>query len=498
MRHRASIKALRNLLFAGLGALALGSCGSERDRPVQVLAIGPVGSTYAEGAQLPLAAKLLRSATAEGLVGFDEQGRVVPALADRWIVTDDGLSYIFRLRDGTWSDGSEITAESARAALDRAIAAQRNTALGLDLAPVVEIRTMAGRVIELRLARQMPDLLQLLAQAELGLRRGNRGAGPMKLLEATRKEGIAVLLPIAPEDRGIALDENWQRRVRRLRLGAVPASVAIDMFNRGDADVVLGGRLEDYPRLDAAGVSRGAIRFDPVVGLFGLAVLHGDGFLARPENREALAMALDREALAGAFNLSGWIATNRVVNPGLVGDDGTIAERWIGRSMDERRALAASRVVAWREVGKEAPKLRIAMPAGPGADMLFGRIAADFQAIGLEARRVAFGADADLRLVDSAASYARAPWFLNQLSCASARALCSSAADRFAERARSEPDPVERANLLSMAEAELTKTNSYLPLGAPIRWSLVAGDVTGIAPNVWNVHPLMPMALRPK
>jgi peptide/nickel transport system substrate-binding protein/oligopeptide transport system substrate-binding protein len=142
--------------------------------------------------------------------------------------------------------------------------------------------------------------------------------------------------------------------------------------------------------------------------------------------------------------------------------------------------------------------LRIALPTGPGADLLFERIAADLSAIGLEVRRVGMGAQADLRLVDSAASYARAPWFLNQLSCANAAALCSSSADRFVALAREEPDPEARAGLISQAEAELTRTNSYLPFGAPIRWSLVAGDVNGIASNVWSAHPLMPMAMRPK
>lgn len=486
-------------LAAKLLALALlAGCNGDHDRPIEVLVIGDKTTTYAAGPRLPLAARLLRSATAEGLVAFDDRGRVVPALADRWIVTDQGLSFVFRLRDGTWADGTAITAETARAALAEAIKAQRGTALGLDLAPVAEVRTMAGRVIEIRLAQQMPDLLQLLAQPELGLLRGGRGAGPMKLIEATRAEGIAVLRPIAPEDRGAAQDESWSSRVRQVQLGALPPSLAIAMFNRGDADIVLGGGIEDFPRLDAESVSRGAIRLDPVAGLFGLAVVSADGFLALPENREALAMALDREGFANALNLGGWTATTRLVNPGLAGDDGTIAERWIGRSLDERRALAASRVAAWRAAKGEPAPLRIALPAGPGADLLFGRIAADFKAIGLDSRRVGETVKADLRLIDSVARVARAPWFLNQLSCAAARGLCSSAADRHAARARSEPDPALRAELLSDAEAELTKANSFLPLGVPIRWSLVGGSATGIAINRWNIHPLMPMAIRPK
>ncbi|MFN5779833.1 MAG: hypothetical protein ACK44O_10240, partial [Novosphingobium sp.] len=72
-------------------AVTLASCDNASDRAVEVAVIGESASPFAGGARLPLAAQLVRSATAEGLVGFDERGRVIPALADRWIVTDDGL-----------------------------------------------------------------------------------------------------------------------------------------------------------------------------------------------------------------------------------------------------------------------------------------------------------------------------------------------------------------------------------------------------------------------
>lgn len=486
------------ILTAAALAAVLAGCGANGDRPVEALVIGDKSTTFSEAATMPPAARWLRAATAEGLVSFDEQGRVVPALADRWIVYDDGLSFIFRLRDSKWPDGSGLTAESARGALLQAIAAQRGTALGLDLAPISEVRTMAGRVIEIRLSQQTPDLLQLLAQPELGLRRAGRGAGPMKPLEVTRKEGIAMLRPIAPEDRGLPQDENWSQRVRRLQLGALPATLAIDMFNRGDADLVLGGQIEDFPRLDAKGVSRGAIRLDPVGGLFGFAVIKAEGFLALPENRETLAMAIDREALAQTFNISGWTATTRVVNPGLADDDGTIAERWLGQRVENRRTQAAARVAQFTARNGPIQPLRIALPAGPGSDLLFSRVRADLKAIGLEARQVRENAPADLRLIDRVASYGRAPWFLNQLNCTVARTVCSPAADRFAALARAELDPEKRAGMLSQAEAELTKANAFIPLGVPIRWSLVGGSVTGFAPNRWNAHPLMPMALHPR
>lgn len=475
--------------------LALGGCFGDDDRAVQVAVIGPSAAAFAPGPRLPAAAQLFRAATVEGLVGFDEQGRVAPALADRWIVTDDGLSFIFRLRDGTWADGTAITGESARDALLRAFAIQRGTPLGQDLAVVAEVRAMAGRVIEIRLTRQQPELLQILAQPELGMAKGGRGAGPMKL---RREKDAALLRPIPPVDRGLPQDERWADRARRLNLVSLPGKVAIERFQSGDIDVLLGGTLADFPRLDAMGVSRGAIRLDPVSGLFGMVAVRTDGFLGKAENREALAMAIDRPALAGAINLAGWVVTTRVVNPGLPGDNGTIGERWSARSIEDRRALAASRVAQWKAATGAVPALRIALPVGPGGDALFAQIEADYKAIGLTVRRVPLDTDSDLRLIDDAASYAAAPWFFNRLSCTSQPAACSPAADRIAAEALKEPDPAKRNELYSQAEAQLTMANGYIPLGVPVRWSLVGGSVTGFAPNPLAVHPLMSLTMLPR
>lgn len=438
---------------------------------------------------------MLRSATVEGLVGFDQQGRVVPALADRWIVTDNGRSYIFRLRDGTWLDGTPITADAARTGLQQALTRLRGTALGLDLDGIDEIRTMAGRVIELRLSEPVPDLLQLLAQPELGLIWRGRGNGPMRL---TRKGRIAELTAIPPADRGLPSEEDWKERARSLELSALPSATAVERFGTGAVDAVFGGRLEDLPRIDAAGISRGALRVDPVTGLFGLAVVHGDGFLALPENREAIALTIDRERIAATFALDGWIATSRIVAPGLEGDSGAVSERWANDPLEIRRSRAGGRVAAWQGRGNPAPMLRIAMPTGPGADLLYARLSEDFAAAGIGSRRVGLAAPADLRLVDMVARYPRPDWFLNQLSCANARGLCDSTADILASRARVAAEPAKRLDLLAEAEARLTRTNSYIPIGTPVRWSLVGGRLTGFAPNRWNVHPLLALAMTPK
>src|SRR4028119_849835 len=53
----------------------------------------------------------LMQATAQGLVRFDAAGEIEPALAQRWIVSDDGLRYTFRLARAEWPGGGRITAQ---------------------------------------------------------------------------------------------------------------------------------------------------------------------------------------------------------------------------------------------------------------------------------------------------------------------------------------------------------------------------------------------------
>jgi oligopeptide transport system substrate-binding protein len=47
----------------------------------------------------------------EGLITYDKDNNIIPALAESWTISDDGTVYTFRLRQGLkWSDGSPLTA----------------------------------------------------------------------------------------------------------------------------------------------------------------------------------------------------------------------------------------------------------------------------------------------------------------------------------------------------------------------------------------------------
>jgi len=114
----------------------------------------------------------------EGLVELDEAMGVVPALARRWDVTDDGRRYTFHLRVGTrWSDGSPLTASDFEYAWKRnlglgpgtparllltGIAGARKYAEG-DAASAIGVQALDDRTLDVRLEQPAGFFPLLLA-----------------------------------------------------------------------------------------------------------------------------------------------------------------------------------------------------------------------------------------------------------------------------------------------------------------------------------------------
>jgi peptide/nickel transport system substrate-binding protein len=64
---------------------------------------------------------VLYSNVFEGLTRFMGDGSIVAGLAESWEISDDGLTYTFKLRDGvTFHDGTTMDAEDVKFSLDRA------------------------------------------------------------------------------------------------------------------------------------------------------------------------------------------------------------------------------------------------------------------------------------------------------------------------------------------------------------------------------------------
>ena len=474
--------------------VALTSCGpSSEDGPIEVAIIGEPGSQFDQGVRLSPASQHVRAATVEGLVALDPAGQIVPAIAERWIVADDGLSYIFRLRASDWPDGEPIAAADIRRLLTDTIAQLEGTSLGLDLAKITEIRAMTGRVVELRLSSPMPEFLRLLAQPELGFVKDGSGLGPM-VMSQDEELSLARLSALPPNARGLPAREDWEESARPIAVRTMPVQESVEAFSDGEVDLVLNGRLSGFPLAELGPLSRGTVQVDPALGVFGLVFRNDEGLLADPARREALSMALDRAGLIEPFGLGGWQLTSWIVPPSLLETADLATDRWDGQSIEQRRAIATRRIAQWQPEDGGRREVRVALPAGPGSDLLFEQLAEDWSAIGVTAVRVDVEAGADLEMRDRLARYSSPRWFLNQFNCELEIGLCSSEADEIVAQSLAILDPVAKREALADAHAALVEEEVFIPLGAPVRWSLVRGAIGAYVPNQWGLHPLFPLS----
>src|SRR3954471_22324712 len=173
MRHFVAL-----MMLAGL-AFAPSACRKQPQGVPKVVVIGaPPG--IRDPALGPLSApdQVLLASVAQGLVSFDGSGNIVSGLAERWTVSADGLSYIFRLASANWPDGRKITAEQVARLLKHQLANRSKNSFKDNLGAVQDIVAMTDRVIEINLIAPRTDLLSYLAQPEMAVLRNGLGSGP--------------------------------------------------------------------------------------------------------------------------------------------------------------------------------------------------------------------------------------------------------------------------------------------------------------------------------
>jgi peptide/nickel transport system substrate-binding protein len=124
----------------------------------------------------------------------------------------------------------------------------------------------------------------------------------------------------------------------------------------------------------------------------------------------------------------------------------------------------------------------VLIPEGSGYRLVFAHLRRDWRAIGVDAEAVQSETQADLKLVDAVAPATIATWYLRRFTCDASK-LCSPEADALLAAARVTQNPAERQTLLADAERILTGITPFIPLAAPVRWSLVSPRLTGFQPN---------------
>jgi len=468
------------LALAAAAACAVGACGKQDKGALHVVSIGgPPQLVEPSTGPLSPGQALLIANSAQGLVRLDARGQIEPGLAERWNVSDDGLSYVFRLASTQWPNGRKVTAEQIARMIRRMLAPGSKNELKDSLGAIDEIVAMTDRVLEIRLSTPRPELLQLLAQPAMGLVYKGQGTGPFSV---ERRDGQLRL------SRTVSTPDEEETAEERLELSGATAEQAVAQFVAGTADLVLGGTFVDLPTARAASVADTALQFDPASGLFGLVPTRTQGPLASPEVRQLLSQAIDRAALTTALKVPGLLPRATVLEAGLSNVADPAPPAWTQVAIADRRPQIAAE--AERRLDGERPIIRLRLPAGPGSQALLDRLKQDWGAIGFDVQRATSAAGADFTLIDQVAPSTSAAWFLRRFRCGTAR-VCDEQVDEMLDKARATPIAAERSALLLDASKRIDSLQLFIPLTAPIRWSLVSPRVTSFAGNRFGRHTLI-------
>jgi len=189
----------------------------------------------------------------EGLLEFDDDLGVVPALADRWSVSEDGLTYAFGLRSGVqFHDGSPLTAQDVVLSFNRML----NSANALPgrwvLNGVAEengVRAVGVDSVEVRLNAPNPVFASLLATPQASILRGG-GAGA-ELQSEEVGSGPFVLKGWLPETAMVLhrFGGYWKQDAQGRALPLLDG-VRIE-FNREEGGEMLGFRQGRYDFVSA-------------------------------------------------------------------------------------------------------------------------------------------------------------------------------------------------------------------------------------------------------
>ncbi|MDA7424968.1 ABC transporter substrate-binding protein [Thalassococcus lentus] len=138
----------------------------------------------------------------EGLTRFTETGAVVPGLAESWEISEDGLTYTFKLRAGvTFHDGTAMDAEDVKFSLDRALAEDSANAQKALFAEIADVTVVDATTVQVTLSQANGNFLFNMAWGDAiivapesieGIKQTPIGTGPFKFVEW--KQGDSIML----------------------------------------------------------------------------------------------------------------------------------------------------------------------------------------------------------------------------------------------------------------------------------------------------------------
>ncbi len=460
-----------------------------------------------------------------GLTTEGPDGGVIPGAAESWQVSDDGLVYTFKLRDHQWSDGVPVTADdfvfALRRILDPATAAEYASLLytiknakpfnegAIDDPSALGVRALDPKTLEFTLESPTPYFIEQLTHYtafpvpkhtidKLGddwVKPGNIvGNGPYTVVEWVPNDHIkSVKNPAFYDADKVSIDtvtyypaEERNAATKRFRAGEIDiqydfASEQIDWLKEN---------LPDETRIA------------PYLGIYYYAINTRQAPFDNPDLRQALALAIDREAITDKILRTGELPAYSFVPPGTGNYGEPAYVEWKDMAQADRLAKAKE-LLAAAGFGPDHPlKLTLRYNTSETHKKVAIAVAAMWKQLGIDTEL--FNSEVKVHYKDIQEGnfqVARAAWIADYNDAQNFLYLMDSATgvlnyagykspeyDRLMAEASKTADLKDRAGLLHQAEAIAMTDMPNIPIYYYVSKDLVAKSVKGWVDNTKDIH----------
>lgn len=464
----------------------------------------------------------------EGLVTADAQGRVIPGAAQSWTISDDRLTYTFKLRpDGKWSDGTKVTASDFVFSWRRLVSPATRSRYAFFLWPVKNAEAVSkGEMpasamgveavddLTLRVTLEAPTsyfvaslqhhATYAVSQANVKrfgddfIKPGNLVSnGAFMLAEAVPQGHIKLVRnPHFHAASTVALDavyfyptENRESELKR--------------FRAGELDVTY-----DVPDGQIAWVRQNMpadLRLAPFFSSYWFCFnLRNEPWKSNPDLRAALSLAIDRQLIVDKITQAGEIPAYTITPPGTENYVAPLPE-WARWTQAERDAKARE-LLAKAGYGPGGKPLEVEILFNTSENHRKIAIALDSmwrQKLGIRVKmtnqewKVVLQSRAEGKFQD----LVRAGWigdyndaysflslFLSDVKGQNHSGYSNPDYDRLVRAASSEVEPTARRQLLQRAEALMLADHPVIPIYTYVTTHMVSARVSGWQDNIRNLH----------
>lgn len=243
----------------------------------------------------------------EGLVTINEKGEIKPQLAESWVISEDGLTYTFKLRSGvTFHDGEAFDSSVAKFTLDRARGPESTNGQKRFFQSIDSVETPDATTLVLKLKARNSSLLYWLGwPASVMVAPKNAadaktnpiGTGPFKFVSWTKGDRVE-----------LAANPNYWDKSVKVKLEKVVFRFVADA--QAQAAALKSGDIDAIPEFAAPELIedlKADNKLATVIGNTELKVVAGMNSAKKPFDdkrvRQALMMAVDRKTLVeGAWS----------------------------------------------------------------------------------------------------------------------------------------------------------------------------------------------------